>query len=91
MLQRADAHHAEPQHDAGLVVKAVDSLNEDQLAQVQAIYDSAFSPDMRAPFTELTRPGRAGQMLVAMEGKVPAGFAALRLLSSLPWPPESAA
>lgn len=70
---------------AGLVVKPVDTLSEYQLGQLQAIYDGAFSPDLRVPFGELIRPGSADQMLVAMDGKLPAGFAALRLLSSVEW------
>lgn len=69
----------------GLVVKPVDTLSEEQLCGVQGIYEGAFSPALRVPFSELVRPGPADQMLVAMDGKVPAGFAALRLLGSVEW------
>jgi hypothetical protein len=70
---------------AGLVVKPVDVLSNEQLARVQVIYEGAFSPDLRVPFSELTRPGHADQTFVAVEGPVPAGFAALRRLSSVEW------
>jgi hypothetical protein len=69
----------------GMVVEPVDTLSEDQLGCVQAIYEGAFSQDLRVPFSELIRPGSADQMLVAMDGNVPAGFAALRLLGSVEW------
>jgi hypothetical protein len=70
---------------AGLVVKPVDTLSDEQLARVQVIYEGAFSPDLRVPFSELTRPGPADQTFVAMEGPAPAGFAALRRLGSVEW------
>lgn len=69
----------------GLVVEPVDALSEEQLGGVQAIYESAFSPDLRVPFSELVRPGPVDQVLVAMDGQVPAGIAALRLLGSVEW------
>jgi hypothetical protein len=68
-----------------LVVKPVGTLSDDQLGCVQAIYEGAFSSDLRVPFSELILPGSADQMLVAMDGKAPAGFAALRLLRSVEW------
>jgi hypothetical protein len=70
---------------AGLVVKPIDALIEGQLTRVQQIYESAFSPHLRVPFSELTRPGRADQTFVAIDGKAPAGLAALRLLGSVQW------
>ncbi len=70
---------------ASLIVKPVDALSEDQLGAVQAIYEGAFSPDLRVPFSELAWPGSADQMLVAMDGQVAAGFAALRRLRSVEW------
>jgi hypothetical protein len=69
----------------GLVVQPADTLSEDQLGRVRAIYEDAFSQDLRVPFSELIQPGSADQMLVAMDGNVPAGFAALRLLRSVEW------
>jgi hypothetical protein len=70
---------------AGLAVKPVDALTDVQLARLQVIYEGAFSQDLRVPFSELTRSGAADQTFVAMEGEVPAGFAALRLLGSVGW------
>ena len=70
---------------AGLVVRPVDTLSEEQLARVQAIYEDAFSPDLRVPFTELTRRSQTDQTFVALEGNAPAGFAALRRLGSVEW------
>jgi hypothetical protein len=70
---------------AGLVVKSIDTLSEEQIARVQVIYDDAFSPDLRVPFNELSRPGLADLTLVAMDGDTPVGFAVLRLLGSVEW------
>lgn len=70
---------------ADLVVKRIEALDEEQLVQVQVIYEEAFSPDLRVPFSELTRPGEADQTFVAMDGTTPAGVAALRLLRSVDW------
>ena len=70
---------------ADLVVKRIEALDEEQLVQVQVIYEEAFSPDLRVPFSELTRPGEADQTFVAMDGTAPAGVAALRLLRSVDW------
>ena len=69
----------------GLAITAVDTLSKEQLARVQVIYEGAFSPDLRVPFGDLTRPGRADQTFVALEDRVPAGFAALRRLGSVEW------
>lgn len=69
----------------GLVAEPVSALSEGQLARVQAIYEEAFRPDLRVPFGELTTPGRVDQTFVALEGAVPAGLAALRLLGSVQW------
>jgi hypothetical protein len=70
---------------AGLAVRRTDALSEEQLVQAQAIYEGAFSPELRVPFGELARPGRADQAFVAMEGQALAGVAALRLLRSVEW------
>lgn len=70
---------------ANLDVKPIEALDEEQHLQVQAIYEEAFSPDLRVPFSELTRPGEADRTFVAMDGKAPAGVAALRLLCSVDW------
>ena len=70
---------------AGLVVTSVDRLSDQQLARVRMIYDEAFAADLRVPFGELSQPGDGDLMLVALEGTMPAGFAALRLLGSVDW------
>src|SRR5262245_30477745 len=70
---------------ADLAVKAVDALSKEQLAQARAIYEAAFSPDLRVPFSDLTRPGDVDQTFVALQGELPAGIAALRLLGSVRW------
>jgi Acetyltransferase (GNAT) family len=70
---------------AGLVVTSVDRLSDQQLARVRMIYDEAFAADLRVPFDELSQPGDGDLMLVAFEGTMPAGFAALRLLGSVDW------
>lgn len=70
---------------AGVVVNPIDALSDGQLAQVQVIYEEAFSPNLRVPLSELTRPCDADRTFVAMEGTVPAGLAAFRLLSSVGW------
>ena len=70
---------------ARLVVKPVDALSGGQLARVRAIYEDAFSPDLRVPFRELTQTGDADQTFVAMDGQAPVGVAALRLLGSAGW------
>jgi len=70
---------------AGLVVTSVAGLSDEQLARVRMIYEEAFAADLRVPFGELSQPGDADQMFVALEDSMPAGFAALRLLGSVDW------
>lgn len=70
---------------AGLLVRPVDTLSDEQLAGVRAIYERGFSQDLRVPFTELTRQSHADQTFVSMDGLAPVGFAALRRLGSVDW------
>lgn len=70
---------------AGLVLRHAATLSEQQLASVRAIYEDAFAADLRVPFGELSQPGDADQMFVALEGTMPAGFAALRVLGLVDW------
>ena len=70
---------------ARLVVRPVGELSGGQLARVRAIYEEAFSPDLRVPFRDLTQVGDADLTFVAMDGQAPAGIAALRLLGSARW------
>jgi acetyltransferase (GNAT) family protein len=71
---------------AGLVVKPIEALSEGQLARVQMIYEGAFSPGLRVPFSELAQPGDADRTFVAMERETTlVGLAALRLLVSVQW------
>lgn len=68
-----------------LAVRPLDALNAGQLARVQAIYEDAFSHELRVPFGDLTRRSDADQTFVAMADQAPAGFAALRRLGSVEW------
>lgn len=69
----------------GLVIEVIDILSREQVARAQSIYKDAFSPDLRVPFNELTRPGSIDRTFVALDGSEPVGFAALRLLGSVQW------
>ena len=68
-----------------LVVLPVGALSKEQLGQVRVIYDEAFAPGLRVPFTELTEAGHADQMFVAAYGATPVAFASLRLLGLAEW------
>ena len=70
---------------ADLAVESIDALDDELLGRVRKIYEDAFRVELRVPFSELTRQGDADQAFVALECKTPAGFAALRLLSSVEW------
>ena len=70
---------------AGFVVESIDALSAEQVIRVQVIYEDAFSPDLRVPFSELTEPGNVDRTFVALHGSEPVGFAALRLLGSVQW------
>jgi hypothetical protein len=67
------------------VLTSVDRLSDHQLIRVRTIYDEAFAANLRVPFGELSQPGDGDLMLVALEGTMPAGFAALRFLGSVDW------
>jgi hypothetical protein len=68
-----------------LVVESIDALSERQRDLARVIYEDAFSAELRVPFDELTLLGSTDQTFVALDGKTPVGFAALRLLSSVQW------
>jgi hypothetical protein len=68
-----------------LVVESIGALSGEQTGQVQAIYEDAFSAELRVPFGELALQRDADQTFVALDGKTPAGLAALRMLSSVEW------
>jgi hypothetical protein len=51
-----------------LAIWPIDALTTGQLARVQAIYEDAFSQELRVPFSELTRAGAP-----AVRGRVCAG------------------
>jgi len=69
----------------GLGITSVGGLSDQQLSQVRVIYEEAFAADLRVPFGELSQPDDANQMFVAVDGTMPVGFAALRLLGSVDW------
>lgn len=70
---------------ASLVLESTGALSERQLAQLRTVYETAFSPNFRVPFTELAEAGDADRTFVALDGPDAVGFAALRLLSSVQW------
>jgi GNAT superfamily N-acetyltransferase len=70
---------------AELVVKTISALRREQITRVQLIYETAFVPDLRVPFSELTEPGGDDRAFVALDGPEPVGFSALRLLGSAQW------
>jgi GNAT superfamily N-acetyltransferase len=70
---------------AGLIVTPVDVLSDEQLARVAAIYEDAFRPDLRVPFSDLIQSGTVDRTFVATDGDSPAGVAAVRLLGSVQW------
>lgn len=70
---------------ADLAVMPVYALSEGQLGRAQVIYEGAFSPDLRVPFSELTRTGDTDRTFVAMDGTRPTGIAVVRLLGSVEW------
>jgi GNAT superfamily N-acetyltransferase len=70
---------------ARLLVTSVDGLSDQQLARVRMIYEEAFAADLRVPFGELSEQGDGDLMLVALDGAMPVGFGALRLLGSVDW------
>lgn len=69
----------------GLLVLAAGRLTRRQLDQVIDVYEQAFPPELRVPFTELAAPGPGGLMLVAVDGTEPVGFAASLLLGQTGW------
>ena len=68
-----------------LEIAAIGTLSPAQLRQVGEIYDEAFPPALRVPFGELINTGELDQMLVALDGSAPTGFASLRMLPSASW------
>jgi hypothetical protein len=68
-----------------LVVEPIDALGDVQLGLTRILYEEAFGAELRVPFSELTRQGDADRTYVAVQERAPAGFAALRLLSSVEW------
>jgi GNAT superfamily N-acetyltransferase len=68
-----------------LRVAPVSALGQEVPGQVRAIYEEAFPPALRVPFTELVHAGDLDQMLVALDGPAPVGLASLRLLPSASW------
>jgi len=68
-----------------LEVMLVGALSDEQLDQIRGIYEEAFPPALRVPFAELIATGDLDQVLVAVDGSGPAGFASLRMLPSASW------
>lgn len=74
------------QHTSGsLHVVPCAELEAVQLRQLARIYAEAFPAALRVPLAELAAPSPSDQLLVALDGEDPAGFAALRLLDRAGW------
>lgn len=74
-----------PPTSGSLQVVPCAELDAVQLRQLARIYAEAFPADLRVPLAELAAPSPSDQLLVALEGKAPAAFAALRLLDRAGW------
>jgi len=70
---------------SNLAVSPIAALDDVRLTQVRAIYEDAFSPELRVTFAELTQAGGIDQTFVALDGAEAVGFAVLRLLTSVRW------
>jgi hypothetical protein len=68
-----------------LTAAPASALSGDQLDGVPGLYEEAFPAALRVPFAELAEPGPDDQLIVALDGGVPVGFAALRVLGSAGW------
>jgi hypothetical protein len=68
-----------------LIARRSNVLAGPQLASVNAIFDQAFPAHLRVPFAELATSGPRDALHVALDGEVPVGFAAVRLLDSVGW------
>jgi hypothetical protein len=61
------------------------ALSGDQLDAVRRLYEEAFPAALRVPFAELAEPGPDGRLIAGLDGGIPVGFAALRVLGSAGW------
>ncbi len=68
-----------------LTARRADELPGAQFAAVRAIYEDAFPARHRVPFAGLAQTGPHDAMHVALDGDMPVGFAAVKLLDSVGW------
>jgi hypothetical protein len=68
-----------------LAVRRIGELTGAQVTAVVQIYDQAFPPHLQVPFAELAAAGPADDLLVALLGGEPVGFAAVKLLDRKSW------
>jgi len=76
---------ASPHTPGSLHVVPCAELDAAQQRQLARIYAEAFPADLRVPLAELAEPSQGDQLLVALDGADPVGFAALRLLDRAGW------
>ena len=69
----------------GLALASPGELDPGQFGRLRQIYEQAFRPDLRVPLTRLAAPSPRDRLLVALEGRDPVGFAAIRLLAVPRW------
>lgn len=69
----------------GLAAVTARMLDDSQLSAVSVIYRQAFPDHLRVPFAELAGTGPADELHVALDGDLPVGFAAVKLLASAGW------
>ena len=65
-----------------LLVVPASELDTAQFSQLDIIYEQAFPARLRVPLTELAAPSPRDQLLAALDGPNPVGFAALRRLTT---------
>jgi hypothetical protein len=70
---------------SSLVVRRAAELDAVQRTRLTAIYEQAFPAHLRVPLADLTTPGPRDQLVVAVDGTDPVGFAAVRWLTSANW------
>ncbi len=74
-----------PEARACLHIRLALELDAVQRRQLHRIYEEAFPAQLRVPLAKLAAPGPRDQLLVAIDGAVPVGFASARLLADADW------
>ena len=78
--------HDRPGWRAGrLALASPGELDPGQFSKLRHTYEQGFRPDLRIPLAQLAAPSPRDRLLVALEGRDPVGFAAIRLLAVPRW------